>query len=103
MESINYKNPIFVNYINVAHISRSQAKIILEAQNEFFKNYDNITIWHVAVSDQPSKIECIYDGTFKNDNVIKLISELTDRMEEFNNIDDLKLFIRSFRIDNIIK
>lgn len=103
MKSIDYKNPIFVNYINVDNIPRSRGEEIINASIEYFEQYNNITMWTVAVNNQPSKIECIYDGTLKNDNVIKLIDELTNMMDEFENIDDLKKFIRNLKIDNIIK
>lgn len=104
---LNLDNPIFVFYICVNGMSRQRADEYIHQVKSQFDIYSNITMWIVA-TDEPTKIECIYDGKGKTKDVeiaglIEQINERITVLGQSNSFEDFKINIRDWRIDKIVK
>lgn len=102
---LNLDNPIFVFYICVNGMTRQRSEeYIHQVKNEFDK-YSNITMWIVA-TEEPTKIECVYDGKGKDVEIAGLIEQINERITvlgQSNSFEDFKINIRDWRIDKIVK
>ena len=78
---LNLDNPIFVFYICVNGMSRQRAEEYFHDIKNQFDIYSNITMWIVA-TDEPTKIECVYDGKGKTKDVeiAGLIEQINERI-----------------------
>lgn len=104
---LNLDNPIFVFYICVNGMSRQRAEEYIHQVKSQFDIYSNITMWIVA-TDEPTKIECIYDGKgkTKDSEIAGLIEQINERITvlgQSNSFEDFKINIRDWRIDKIVK
>jgi len=104
---LNLDNPIFVFYISIRGMSRQRAEEYIHQVKTQFDIYSNITMWIVA-TDEPTKIECIYDGKGKTKDVeiaglIEQINERITVLGQSNSFEDFKINIRDWRIDKIVK
>jgi hypothetical protein len=106
MEEINLDNPIFAFYICINGLSRKSAAEVITQAKDSFCIYSNITQWIIA-TDEPSRIECVYDGQTKirNKELNKLIDQLNKRIEIFantNSLEEFKTEIRQWRLENLL-
>ena len=104
---LNLDNPIFVFYISIRGMSRQRAEEYIHQVKQQFDIYSNITMWIVA-TDEPTKIECIYDGKgkTKDSEIAGLIQQINERISvlgQSNSFEDFKINIRDWRIDKIVK
>ena len=104
---LNLDNPIFIFYICVNGMSRQRAQEYIHDVKNQFDIYSNITMWIVA-TDEPTKIECIYDGKgkTKDSEIAGLIEQINERITvlgQSNSFEDFKINIRDWRIDKIVK
>ena len=99
---LDLNKPIFVIYVNVKNLTSKNREEILKQAKEMFSVYSNITTW--IISSDENKIDCIYDGRNRSrkKEISKLSSLLNEKVKMFNNIDDLKLNIRDWKLDQII-
>ena len=102
---LDLDNPIFVIYVNTENMTSSSAQRMMEETMKVFDVYENVTNWFIPSGE--SKIECVYEGKHnKHDKeLIKLITEINQRVEiltNSNDFEDFKLNFRDWRIDNIL-
>mgnify|MGYP003436221257 FL=1 len=104
---LNLDNPIFVFYICVNGMKRQRAEEYIHHVKSQFDIYSNITMW-IVTTDEPTKIECVYDGKGKTKDVeiaglIEQINERITVLGQSNSFEDFKINIRDWRIDKIVK
>ena len=102
---LDLNNPIFVAYVDTKNLTRQAAEEHLYRSKKMFDVYKNITIWVIASNE--TKIECVYDGQFKNrdmeiSDLIKEINIRIDIMANSHSFDDFKINIRDWRLSEII-
>ena len=103
-KEINLDNPIFVYYIDTRGITRQR---LVEEANQIIRVFPkNVTLW-IVPSEQPSKIECVYDGQCRNrdmeiSDLIKEINTRIDIMSNSHSFDDFKINIRDWRLSELI-
>ena len=102
---LDLNNPIFVAYVDTKNLTRQAAEEHLYRSKKMFDVYKNITIWVIASNE--TKIECVYDGQFKNrdmeiSDLIKEINIRIDIMANSHSFDDFKINIRDWRLNEII-
>lgn len=97
-EEIDLDNPIFVYYIDSRVITHEQ----IEQISRFFPK--NVTIW-IVPSEQPSKIECVYDGKLKVKRLKELHSLVSDIQCEFDSsvsFSEFKTKLRDLLLNSIL-
>jgi hypothetical protein len=101
-KEINLDNPIFVYYIDTR--GRSRQTIEKEA-NQIIRVFPkNITLW-IVPSEQPSKIECVYDGKLRVNKLKELHSLVNDIHSELDNSSDFSEFktkVRDLLLNSIL-
>lgn len=107
MKELNLDKPIFVLYYNVNNCQSSESTTrILDCINDTI-SYSNITTWLIPVTDRETKMECIYDGVLRNkdkelNELINLINDRIDKISELTSLDDIKQYIRNWRLDDLL-
>ena len=102
---LDLNNPIFVAYVDTKNLTKQAAEEHLYRSKKMFDVYKNITIWVIASNE--TKIECVYDGQFKNrdmeiSDLIKEINIRIDIMANSHSFDDFKINIRDWRLSELI-
>jgi len=102
---LDLNNPIFVAYVNTKSLTTQQSEEYFYRTKRMFDVYKNITVWVIASNE--SKIECVYDGQFRNrdmeiSDLIKEINIRIDIMAKSNSFDDFKINIRDWRLSELI-
>lgn len=100
---VNLKNPIFAYYIDTRGTSRQGIEEACEKIKKVFPT--NVTLWLIP-SEQPSKIECIYDGEIKINKVKQLYSRIDaiySKLNDSNDFNEFKNNIRDILLNNIIE
>lgn len=94
-DKINLNNPIFVYYLCIKNMSRVRGyEMAAQVENQFSK-YKDITMW-IVPTEEPSKIECVFNGNPLNNENEKNRFESFDKCET---IEDFKREIRQWRLD----
>lgn len=104
---LNLDNPIFVYYLNVDGMTYEQIGEVTKKLNDVW-SFDNVVTWIVPRRHGETKIECVYDGRIKNrgEELIELINDINERIDILsgsNDFEDFKIFIRDWRLSNILK
>lgn len=102
---LDLNNPIFVYYINIGGLTRQRADETISQLAAMFR-YKNATIWFVPRIEGETKIECIWDGSYKKREVelSNLIKELNSRVDILSNsttYEDFKMNIRDWKIKDL--
>ena len=101
-KEINLDNPIFVYYIDTRGQSR---QVIEQLANQISRVFPkNVTLW-IVPSEQPSKIECVYDGKLRVNKLKELHSLVNDIHSELNNSSDFsefKIKVRDILLNSIL-
>ena len=105
-KEIDLDNPIFVYYLNVNGMTHQQVDEMTRRLNEVW-SFDNVVNWIVPRREGETKIECVYDGRIKErgNELIELINELNEKIEILsgsNDFEDFKIFIRDWRLKNLL-
>lgn len=102
INEINLENPIFAYYLDSRGLTRQMSEDRIYQIKKVFPT--NVTLW-IVPSEQPSKIECIYDGKLKINKLKELHEMINLICSELNNSDDFSDFknkIRDILINNIL-
>ena len=101
-KEIDLNNPIFVYYIDTRGITRQRLE---EEANQIIRVFPkNVTLW-IVPSEQPSKIECVYDGRLK---VIKLkelhsfVSDINNQLDSSSDFSEFKTKVRDLLLNSIL-
>ncbi len=101
-KEINLDNPIFVYYIDTRGVTRKQ---IDETCHQILRVFPkNITLW-IVPSEQPSKIECVYDGKLrvsKLKEVYSLVNDIHSELDNSNDFSEFKIKVRDLLLKNIL-
>jgi len=97
LKEFNYDLPIFVCYVATENLTRRSVEEKIEHIDKYFKMISNIQVFIMATKDR-DEIVCIHNGKDRNLE----ISELIDIITNIENLDDLKINLRDWKIKNII-
>jgi hypothetical protein len=98
-KKIDLNNSIFVYYIDTRGITRQGLE---ETARRVFPK--NVTLW-IVPSEQPSKIECVYDGKLRVNKLKELHSLVSDIHTELDNSSDFSEFkvkVRDLLLNSIL-
>jgi hypothetical protein len=101
-KEINLDNPIFVYYLDTRGITRQRLEETAHQINRVFPKI--VTLW-IVPSEQPSKIECVYDGKLRVNNLKELHSLVSDIHTELDNSSDFsefKIKVRDLLLNSIL-
>jgi hypothetical protein len=101
-KEIDLNNPIFVYYIDTRGITRQRLEEEANQISRFFPK--NITLW-IVPSEQPSKIECVYDGKLRINKLKELHSLVNNIHSELDNCSDFsefKIKVRDLLLNSIL-
>ena len=101
-KEINLDNPIFVYYLDSRSITRQR---IEEEANQIDRVFPkNVTLW-IVPSEQPSKIECVYDGRLKLNKlkeVYSLVNEIHNELDNCQEFSEFKVKVRDLLLNSIL-
>ena len=100
VQELDLNNPIFVFYMSVEGMSRQRAEESAQAVMKQF-GYSNITMWFIAIPKGETRIECVYDGVYKQ----KTIRKVLDVINDFPDVEyyaEIKSKIREILIDELV-
>jgi len=101
-KEIDLNNPIFVYYIDTRGITRQRLEETAKQISRVFPK--NVTLW-IVPSEQPSKIECVYDGKLRVNKLKELHSLVSDIHTELDNSSDFsefKIKVRDLLLNSIL-
>lgn len=101
-EEINLDNPIFVYYLDIRHKTREGINNEVHQINRVFPN--NVTLW-IVPSEQPSKIECVYNGRLNVKNLkelYSLVSDIHSELDSSTSFQEFKTKVRDLLLNSIL-
>lgn len=101
-KEINLDNPIFVYYIDTRGQTPQRIEKYAHDINRVFPK--NVTLW-IVPSEQPSKIECVYDGRLKLNKlkeVYSLVNEIHNELDNCQEFSEFKVKVRELLLNNIL-
>jgi hypothetical protein len=102
-KEINLDNPIFVYYLDTRGQSRQRLEETAYQISRVFPK--NVTIW-IVPSEQPSKIECVYDGRLKVNKLKELHSFVSDIHNQLDSsssdFSEFKTKVRDLLLNSIL-
>ena len=98
-KEINLDNPIFVYYLDTRGITRQRLE---ETANQISRVFPkNVTLW-VVPSEQPSKIECVYDGKLRVNKLKSLVSDIHNQLDSSSDFSEFKTKVRDLLLNSIL-
>ena len=101
-KEINLDNPIFVYYIDTRGISPQKLN---EMANQIIRVFPkNITLW-IVPSEQPSKIECVYDGKLRVNKLKELhslVNNIHSELDSSSDFSEFKTKVRDLLLNSIL-
>jgi hypothetical protein len=101
-KEIDLNNPIFVYYIDTRGISRETLEKTANQISRVFPK--NVTVW-IVPSEQPSKIECVYDGRLKVNKlkeVHSFVSDIHNQLDNSSDFSEFKIKVRDLLLNSIL-
>jgi hypothetical protein len=101
-KEIDLNNPIFVYYLDTRGASRARIEEIANQINRVFPK--NVTLW-IVPSEQPSKIECVYDGRLKVNKLKEIhsfVSDIHNQLDSSSDFSEFKTKIRDLLLNSIL-
>jgi len=110
-KEINLDNHIFVYYLDTRGITRQSrmklaaAALLKETANQISRVFPkNVTLW-IVPSEQPSKIECVYDGKLRVDKLKELhslVSDIHNQLDNSSDFSEFKIKVRDLLLNSIL-
>lgn len=101
-KEINLDNPIFVYYLDSRSITRQR---IEEEANQISRVFPkNVTLW-IVPSEQPSKIECVYDGKLRVNKLKELhslVNNIHSELDSSSDFSEFKTKVRDLLLNSIL-
>ena len=101
-KEIDLNNPIFVYYLDSRGISRQTLEKTANQISRVFPK--NVTLW-IVPSEQPSKIECVYDGRLKVNKLKELhslVSDVHNQLDSSFDFSEFKTKVRDLLLNSIL-
>ncbi len=103
-KELDLNKPIFVIYVNTVGLTSYYSQKALSNAKKMLDIYSNITTW--IVSSTENRIECVYDGKYKNKSIDKLIiqiDKIIDILSSSTSDEELKSLLRNWKLDELTK
>lgn len=97
---LNLDLPIFVFYINVENLSKSQAQGLINQYTKYIRELELPNVMYFAVKDSHTRLECIYNGRAA-ESANKLIDWI-NKNKDFIATEEALEMIRKLKLDYII-